>query len=1060
MKKTILFILLAAMLLSAFSFTAFAGDDNATGGEGTTHPAAEGYGWYNSYQYLYKVSLYVGKKDTASKQSSLTNDFYRVGTVIVKKTGWDVSSSVVFGSGTKVDYYGGTPMTRLQSPYIISDANCPKIPIACGGDIDVVKQYFGSTGTMNTLLNAIAAKGGTTAYGLLKNKTFTIDGVTKSGWAQGDLLPNGTTNRVPWVIIYEPMILMHLKDKVNMVAFTATEYAIAQKNGWYNWKKGSDGSGQNVAILPERHLPSSVQLEESWFGYPVYPTRNDNYKWPYEEIVKGGGWGMRWLGAAVNNGIDLSVQFLEYDPSPVIETSVSHKIKWCNNKNIEQTVLCEIYSGDYLVTSYTLTIPGNSYIIRDTKLIYHATRTHKMIAKINYANRYSETNPNNNQATVTIVPRSSDKPAIDYGCYFGGVETPEPNGYGQVEVTWKNYKRDVGTVLCELYRDNTLIWSGYKTFEGYEAITETYSVYYAGTAERTLTAKINYANRNDETDPNDNMRQRKVQPVAPVDSTYDFSVSNIKVTPGTVYEGKSVTVSFRSDNWNKDLAYDDILVELLLGDKVVKSEKVSFDAYGTNYHSYTITLWDEGTKTIAARINWSNRYDEDNSTNNYTSTTAIVREYYEFSVSNLAVTPLESTVNGEVNVSFKTDNWNEDREYENIPVQIIYNGKVVYTSYEDYEAYGYKIHNYTLNVGDNVGSNELYVRINWQDHLNEVDISNNETDTVVITVTDPADLWIEPVAPNSDYRAGTQVVTSFIMHNDSSLDVIPSDNNTVSFEAYYYNGKTKVSITKLDWTNAVVPAGDENLVYFKWTVPADAAGKKVYAEATVNSGLTITEASYENNTGKVVKTIASNTHSATPDTRYEREKPSGYTVASVPATSNPTMTWSMWEYKDGVFVKKNYGIRISDKKPTITPDQNDPSAEKKNGVWVVKSGYGFSIEYYGYLIGVTGYTMPASTAYTGVQSAYATFPEFGYSTATGKYRTLEKISKNFYFEENDYADHNGRIHFTPLWYPDGSYCVAVTAYDFWTPAGMATARLTSNALTISGSAYDDWFLGR
>ena len=49
-------MLLAVMLLSAFSIPAFAGDDNATGGDGSTHPAAEGFGWYNSYQYLYKVN--------------------------------------------------------------------------------------------------------------------------------------------------------------------------------------------------------------------------------------------------------------------------------------------------------------------------------------------------------------------------------------------------------------------------------------------------------------------------------------------------------------------------------------------------------------------------------------------------------------------------------------------------------------------------------------------------------------------------------------------------------------------------------------------------------------------------------------------------------------------------------------------------------------------------------------------------------------------------------------------------------------------------------------------
>ena len=1059
MKKTIAILLLMATMLSAFSIVAFAGDDNATGGDGNTHPAAEGFGWYNSYQYLYKVTLFVGKTDTANKQSSLTNDFYRIGTVIVKKSGWSVSSKVVFGNATKIDYYGGIQMTRLQNPYIISDANCPKIPICCGGDIDLVKQYFGSTGTMNTLLNAIASKQGCEAYDLLKTKTFTINGVKKSGWESSSLLPNGTSNKVPWVIVYEPMILMHLKDKVNMVAFTATEYAIAQQNGWYDWRY-SKGEGQNVAILPERHLPSSIQLEESWFGYPVYPVHDDSYKWAYADIVKGGGWGMRWLGAAVNNGIDLSVEFMEYDPAPIIETSVNHKIKWRNNKNFEQTVLCEIYSGDYLVTSYTLTIPGNSYIIKNTRLIYHATRTHKMIAKINYANRYSETNPNNNTATVTVIPKSSDTPAIDYGCYFGGVEPPEPDSYGQVEVTWKNYKRDFGTVLCELYRDDKLVWSGYKSFEGYESITDTYSVYYPGTVERTLTAKINYAHKDEETDPNDNMRQRKVQPVAPIDGTYDFSVSDIEVVPDAVYQGQSVKITFRSDNWNKDIAYQGIPVELLIGGEIVKTELVDFTPYGSNYHSYTVQIEDVGTKTVAARINWDNRYDEDNSTNNYTDTTVTGKKYYEFSVNNLVVTPVETEKNGTVSVSFKTDNWDEFNSYENIPVQIVYNGKVVYTSYENYEEYGFKLHNITLNVGDSVGSNELYVRINWQDHLNEANTENNETESVVITVKETADLWLEAIEPNSEYRAGTQVVTSYIMHNDNSSDVIPSDNNTVTFEAYYYDGKTKVSITKLNWENAVIPAGNENLVYFKWTVPDGIVGKKVYAEATVNAGKTVPEISFDNNGGLVVQTVAAKPYSATPDTRYERERPSGFKEPTVPGTQSAVLKWSLWKYENGSFVKHTYGYQFSDVTPTITPDQNSPSAGQANGKWTMKSGYGFSLSYAPSLNAVDGCDLPPANSFTSIQSGYATFPEFRYLIAADKYRTLTKTGTVFQFEENPNAENNGRIHFTPLWYPDGDYCISVIVYDFWTPAGMATVRATSNKITISGSAYDDWFLGR
>jgi hypothetical protein len=150
-----------ATLLSAFSITAFA-DDNAQSGTGDTHGAASGYAWYNTYQYLWKVTLYVGKSDQASKSSNLQNDFHRIGTVVMKKTGWNVSSSVKFGSGTKVDYYSGAAMTMDTSPKIISDANCPKVPIVCDGDIGTVKAYFGSTGTVTTILNAIAEDKGTT----------------------------------------------------------------------------------------------------------------------------------------------------------------------------------------------------------------------------------------------------------------------------------------------------------------------------------------------------------------------------------------------------------------------------------------------------------------------------------------------------------------------------------------------------------------------------------------------------------------------------------------------------------------------------------------------------------------------------------------------------------------------------------------------------------------------------------------------------------------------------------------------------------------------------------
>lgn len=667
LKRILSILLLMATLLSAFSITAFA-DDNATGGDGTTHGASDGYGWYNTNEFMWKVTLFVGKSDQATKQSSLTNDFYRIGTVIMKRPGCTFNSNCVFGNATKIDYYGGTTMSLISNPsVVVDDANVPKIPITHNGNIDTVKSYFGSTGTMNVILNGIAQKSGTTQYGLVKNKTFTIGGVTKSGWSSEYLLPSGTTNRVPWVIVYEPIVKMHLKDGVNTVAFTATEYVISAEYGWYDWYQ-SGGKGQNVSIVPYRHLPTSVQLEESWFGYPVYPTRNDSYKWSVEEVIKGGGWGMRWLPIGiqepVDTGKDYSVRITAYDAAPKVGEKATITIRWENNK-----------------------------------------------------------------ATSATVP-----------------------------------------------------------------------------------------------------------------------------------------------------------VEL------------------------------------------------------------------------------------------------------------------------------------------------------WQNHLSEVNISNNETETKYVTVKPKIDLSIEAIAPNSDYREGMTVVTSFTMHNNSKHDITPSYGNTVKFVAYYYSGSSKTVISEQTWYQAVIPANDTNLVYFKWTVPK-IAGKNVYCEAEINADGTVDEYLNTNNKDVLVRTVASVTESQTPDTQYERQKPTGYSIPSVPTAKAGSATWSMWEYSSGSFKKKTYGVAISSTAPSVTPDKDSPSAEYDGGRWKMKSGYGFTVSYAPAIVSVDGTTKPTSSAYTEVQRAEAFFPEFKYSTAQNSFRTLEKASGKWQFEQNEYADGKERMHFTPIWFPDGNYSVAIVATDVWTPAG-------------------------
>jgi len=93
--------------------------------------------------------------------------------------------------------------------------------------------------------------------------------------------------------------------------------------------------------------------------------------------------------------------------------------------------------------------------------------------------------------------------------------------------------------------------------------------------------------------------------------------------------------------------------------------------------------------------------------------------------------------------------------------------------------------------------------------------------------------------------------------------------------------------------------------------------------------------------------------------------------------------------------------------------------------------------------------------YTYGQTAVSYFPEFGYGTY---WRLLERLTSGttarFQFAKNIYSTYNQRVHFSPVWFPDGSYTVNTHVMDIWTPAGMLAMNLTDD-VTISGSLYDD-----
>lgn len=119
----------------------------------------------------------------------------------------------------------------------------------------------------------------------------------------------------------------------------------------------------------------------------------------------------------------------------------------------------------------------------------------------------------------------------------------------------------------------------------------------------------------------------------------------------------------------------------------------------------------------------------------------------------------------------------------------------------------------------------------------------------------------------------------------------------------------------------------------------------------------------------------------------------------------------------------------------------------------MKSGYGVSNT-----VTATVSTSAPMSHYTYGQTAVSYFPEFNYTTY---WRLLDRLSSGrtarFQFAENIYSTYKQRVHFSPVWFPDGSYTVNTHVMDIWTPAGMLCANLT-DSVTISGSLYDDWHI--
>lgn len=317
-----------------------------------------------------------------------------------------------------------------------------------------------------------------------------------------------------------------------------------------------------------------------------------------------------------------------------------------------------------------------------------------------------------------------------------------------------------------------------------------------------------------------------------------------------------------------------------------------------------------------------------------------------------------------------------------------------------------------------------------------------------------------PLKAHVEYRTNTDVITSVLL--STSKQINPKAPASVTFS---------IMGSSLTVTNIVIPEGDSQLVWVKWQTPS--------TPQTVSIQVSSTDGSLSEN---IIQAAIVDLDQNPPPDPKATDRNSAFKLSSIPAYSGKTSTsWGVWsalwhEYwvwksnwqwhssgKDSGYWqdhgywkdegwwdyhRTSYTASLSASQ-FIAPDSKSPIRITSQ----LKSGYGIEINC------TTSLSSNAPSSHiTGAQHAISYFPEFAYQ----KYWRLHDIksagySARFWLKPNEYSTYESRVHFTPIWFPDGPYTPTTRILDAWTPAGMLSLQLQST-ITISGNLFSDWHI--
>lgn len=333
--------------------------------------------------------------------------------------------------------------------------------------------------------------------------------------------------------------------------------------------------------------------------------------------------------------------------------------------------------------------------------------------------------------------------------------------------------------------------------------------------------------------------------------------------------------------------------------------------------------------------------------------------------------------------------------------------------------------------------------------------------TYILQREESNDIDISFHVPNAGYKKGTEVVSTFILQNNTDKAYTPDAPLSVSAMVRYTEGGVEKTKSIGGRNDVILPPNGSQVVYFCWNVPAGADSENCVLTATVTAGDATPMVG--SNTVTASMPLVERIVSTTPDTKFDTKSGKTFTYGLPTANKeyHNLTRWEEWVWENGNFVKKTYEAKLKTRELTIWPDETNPSStfDPGNG-YTMRSGYAIKLRYH-----PAYFSNAPENAMTKVQDAQSFFPEFYFTTEKGKYKTLEPTGEDWWkFYVDPHSTYrpgekgDGRKHFTPMWFPDKPYKVQILATDCWTPVGMLSNLDGTNMINIRGSLYDDWYV--